>query len=118
VASPDTVNVANAAVPVAVNPANVPTLVNDEAKTFEANVPPVNVPAGATTAAVVMPVVKPLALIVITGIAVLPPVVPADATVANVVAFPVEVTSPVKLALVVTVDALPVKEPSKCGRCY
>ena len=83
VASPDTVNVAKDVVPVAVNPANVPTLVKDEAKTFEANVAPDNVPAGATTAAVVILVVKPLALMVITGIAVLPPVVPADATVAN-----------------------------------
>ena len=112
VASPDTVNVVNAVVPVAVNPASVPTLVNDEAKTFEANVPPVNVKAGATTAAVVMPVVKPLALMVITGIAVLPPVVPADATEANVVTFPAEVTSPDKLALVVTVEAFPVKAPT------
>lgn len=112
VASPDTVNVANAAVPVAVTPASVPTLVNDEAKTFEANVAPDSVPAGATTAAVVMPVVKPLALMVITGIAVLPPVVPADATEANVVTFPAEVTSPDKLALVVTVEALPVKDPT------
>ena len=111
VASPDTVNVANAAVPVAVNPANVPTDVNDEVITFEANVAPDNVPAGATTAAVVMDVVKPLALIVITGIAVLPPVVPADATEANVVTFPAEVTSPDKLALVVTVDALPDNDP-------
>ena len=90
---------------VAVNELNVPTDVKDEVKTFEAKVAPVKVPAGATTAAVVIDVVKPLALIVITGIAVLPPVVPADATEANVVTFPAEVTSPVKLALVVTVDA-------------
>ena len=42
---------------------------------------------------------------VITGIAVLPPVVPADATEASVVALPTDVTSPVKSALVVTVVA-------------
>ena len=84
----------------------VPRLVNDEPVTPDANVAPVNVPAGAITAAVVMLVVKPLALIVTTGIAVLDPVTPAVATVANVVALPTEVTSPVKLALVVTFPAV------------
>ena len=69
-------------------------------------------PAGATTAAVVIPVVSPLALIVMTGIAVDDPTVPAVATVASVVAFPTEVTSPVRLALVMTVAAkLPVPLP-------
>src|ERR1022692_564314 len=61
-------------------------LVNDEAGTPDAKVDPLNVPAGATTAAVVIPVVSPLALIVTTGIAVEEPVVPAVATVARVVA--------------------------------
>jgi hypothetical protein len=84
----------------------VPRLVNEEAVTPEAKVAPERVPAGAMTAAVVMLVVKPLAFIVITGIAVLDPVEPAEATVARVVAFPTEVTSPVKLAFVVTFPAV------------
>ena len=84
----------------------VPRLVSDEAVTPEANVAPDSVPAGAITTAVVMLVVKPLAFMVITGIAVLDPVVPAVATVASVVAFPTDVTSPVKLAFVVTVPAV------------
>ena len=84
----------------------VPRLVNDEPVTPAASVLPVSVPAGAITAAVVMLVVKPLALIVTTGIAVLEPVTPAVATVAKVVAFPTEVTSPVRLALVVTLPAV------------
>lgn len=84
----------------------VPRLVSDEAVTPEASVLPDNVPAGAMTTAVVMLVVKPLAFMVITGIAVLDPVVPAVATVASVVAFPTDVTSPVKLALVVTLLAV------------
>ena len=70
----------------------MPTLVRLEAVTPEAKVAPLNVPAGAMTAAVVIEVVSPLALIVITGIAVEPPVVPAEATVANV---PAAVTLPV-----------------------
>tara|TARA_R110000868_G_scaffold398323_1_gene671466 strand:- start:2956 stop:3369 length:414 start_codon:yes stop_codon:yes gene_type:complete len=85
----------------------VPRLVNEEAVTPEAKVEPERVPAGATTAAVVILVVKPLALIVTTGIAVLEPVEPAEATVASVVALPIEVISPVRLALVTTVAALP-----------
>ena len=84
----------------------VPKLVSEEAVTPEASVAPDSVPAGAMTAAVVMLVVKPLALIVMTGIAVLEPVVPAVATVASVVALPTDVTSPVRLALVVTVPAV------------
>ena len=70
----------------------VPKLVSDDAVTPEASVLPVKVPAGATTTAVVMLVVKPLTLMVITGIAVLDPVAPAVATVANV---PAAVTFPV-----------------------
>ena len=84
----------------------VPRLVSEEAVTPEASVAPDRVPAGAMTAAVVMLVVKPLALMVITGIAVLDPVEPAEATVASVVAFPTDVTSPVRLALVVTLLAV------------
>ena len=84
----------------------VPKLVSDEAVTPDASVAPDRVPAGAMTAAVVMLVVKPLALMVMTGIAVLDPVEPAEATVASVVAFPTDVTSPVKLALVVTLLAV------------
>ena len=84
----------------------VPRLVSDEPVTPAAKVLPDSVPAGAMTAAVVMLVVKPLAFIVTTGIAVLEPVTPAVATVAKVVAFPTEVTSPVKLALVVTFPAV------------
>ena len=38
---------------------SVPTVVNEEAVTLEANVAPVRVPAGATTAAVVIAVVNP-----------------------------------------------------------
>ena len=84
----------------------VPKLVSDEAVTPDASVAPDRVPAGAMTAAVVMLVVKPLALMVMTGIAVLDPVEPAEATVASVVAFPTDVTSPVKFALVVTLLAV------------
>ena len=62
----------------------VPREVSDDAVTPDASVLPVSVPAGAITTAVVIEVVKPLALIVTTGIAVLPPVVPAVATVARV----------------------------------
>ena len=62
----------------------VPRLVNDEPVTPAASVLPDSVPAGAITTAVVMLVVKPLTLMVITGIAVLDPVVPAVATVAKV----------------------------------
>ncbi len=70
----------------------VPRLVSDEPVTPAANVLPDNVLAGAMTAAVVMLVVKPLALIVTTGMAVLLPVTPAVATVAKV---PAAVTFPV-----------------------
>jgi hypothetical protein len=69
---------------VTVNPANVPTDVNEDAVTPAASVAPLNVPAGATTATVVIPVVNPFALIVTTGMAVDEPVVPAVATVASV----------------------------------
>lgn len=76
---------------VAVRLAIVPSEVSDDAVTPEANVFPVSVPAGAMTAAVVIEVVKPLALIVTTGIAVEPPDVPALATEASV---PAAVTLP------------------------
>jgi hypothetical protein len=69
---------------VAVRFAIVPSEVSDDAVTPDASVLPVSVPAGAITTAVVIEVVRPFALIVTTGIAVLPPVVPAVATVASV----------------------------------
>ena len=74
------------------SPVRVPTLVREEAVTPAARVVPDRVPAGATTTAVVIEVVRPFALIVMTGIAVELPVVPAVATFARV---PVAVTLPV-----------------------
>jgi len=76
---------------VAVRFAIVPSEVSEDAVTPDASVLPVNVPAGAITAAVVIEVVRPFALIVTTGIAVEPPVVHAVATVASV---PAAVTFP------------------------
>ena len=58
------------AVPLTVNPVNVPTLVKLLAVTPLANVEPVNVPAGATTAAVEVVLIRPYTSVVITGIAV------------------------------------------------
>lgn len=81
---------------VAVRLAIVPSEVNDDAVTPAAKVLPLSVPAGATTAAVVIEVVRPLAFIVITGMAVEPPVVPAVATVARVPAA-VTLADPLKL---------------------
>ena len=78
------------------NVGEVPRLVKDEPVTPDASVAPVKVPAGATTTAVVMLVVKPFAFIVTTGMAVLEPVTPAVATVASV---PAAVTFPVPLKL-------------------
>lgn len=72
--------------PLNVKDVREPTLVRDDAVTPEASVAPVSVPAGAITAAVVMPVTKPLLLNVTTGIAVEEPVVAPVATVASVVA--------------------------------
>ena len=69
---------------VAVKFAIVPSEVSDDAVTPDANVAPVSVLAGAITAAVVIEVVRPFALIVTTGIAVEPPDVPALATLARV----------------------------------
>jgi len=98
---------------VTVKPVNVPTLVNDEFTTFDANVFPVTVPAGAITALVVTPVTNPFPFVVNEGIAVEEPNVPTlPLTVANVVAFPNDDTSPVKFALVVTVAAFPVTLPT------
>jgi hypothetical protein len=94
--------------PETVSDESVPTLVSDEARTFAASVAPVSVPAGATTAAVPAAVMRPLPLTVKVGMAVDEPNEPVlPLTVARVVPFPTEVTSPVKLALVVTVAALP-----------
>ena len=70
----------------------VPSEVSDDAVTPDASVAPVSVLAGAITTAVVIEVVRPFALIVTIGIAVLPPDVPAVATIASV---PAAVTLPV-----------------------
>ena len=70
---------ANAEFGIAVKPTpmapavNVPTLVKLLAVTPLANVEPVNVPAGATTAAVLVALTRPYTSVVITGIAVLEP---------------------------------------------
>ena len=90
--------------------ASVPTDVKELAVTPFAKVEPDKVPAGAITSAVIIPVVNPFAFIVITGIAVDEPVVPAVATVANVNAFvlfavpskelPALVASPVVIPIV------------------
>ena len=90
--SVDALGVVDTVPAVAVKFAIVPSEVSEDAVTPEANVLPVNVPAGAITAAVVIEVVRPFALIVTTGIAVEPPDVPALATVASV---PAAVTLPV-----------------------
>jgi len=82
---------------VAVKLAIVPSEVSEDAVTPDASVLPDNVPAGATTAAVVIEVVRPFALIVTTGIAVEPPDVPALATLARVPAA-VTLAVPSKLA--------------------
>jgi hypothetical protein len=78
----------------------VPSEVSEDAVTPDASVLPESVPAGATTAAVLIEVVSPFALIVTIGIAVLLPVEPGVATVARV---PAAVTLPV---------------PSKLGDVY
>ena len=80
-------------------PVNVPVLVKDDASTLEASVAPVSVPAGATTAAVVCAVTRPLPVVVKTGMAVDEPTEPGlPLTVARVATAepgPVAVTSPV-----------------------
>ena len=88
---PDTVEVPTARVkPEPVAPlVSVPVPVMDEPVTVAFKVAPERVPAGATTAAVEIPVVRPLASIVTTGMAVEEPVVPADATEARVVVIAV-----------------------------
>ena len=66
------------------------------------------------TAAVVTAVINPLALTVTTGIKVCEPKVPIlPLTVANVVAVLTEVISPVKFGILVVVDAVPVRFPTK-----
>jgi hypothetical protein len=82
--SVDAVGVVATVPAVAARFAIVPSEVSDDAVTPDASVLPLNVFAGAITAAVVIEVVRPFALIVMIGIAVLPPVVPAVATVASV----------------------------------
>ena len=87
--------------------ARVPTVVREEVTTVALRVVPVKVPAGAITTAVETAVINPFPLTVKTGIAVEEPKEPMfRLTVAKVVALPTEVTSPVKLALVVTVPAV------------
>ena len=90
--SVDAVGVVEIVPAVAVRFAIVPSEVSDEAVTPAARVFPLSVPAGAMTAAVVIEVVRPFALMVMIGIAVLPPVDPGVATVASV---PAAVTFPV-----------------------
>jgi len=82
--SVDAVGVVEIVPAVAVRFAIVPSEVSEDAVTPDASVLPLKVFAGAITAAVVIEVVRPFALIVTIGIAVEPPVVPADATVASV----------------------------------
>lgn len=94
--SVDAVGVVEIVPAVAVRFAIVPSEVSEDAVTPAASVLPLNVFAGAMTAAVVIEVVRPFALIVTIGIAVLPPVVPAVATVASV---PAAVTFAVPLKL-------------------
>lgn len=97
-----------AMMPLLVSEVSVPTLVNDDVTTVELSVVPLSVPAGATTAAVVIPVVNPFALIVTTGMAVELPVVPAVATDASVAADepgPVAVTSPVSAVMPAAANA-------------
>ena len=81
----------------------VPTLVREEETTPEAKVVPVNVPAGAMTAAVEAAVINPLAFTVKVGIAVEEPKEPTlEFTVARVRATlpgPVAVASPVKAVI-------------------
>jgi len=86
----------------------VPTLVRDEETTFDANVVPVNVPAGATTEFVLAAVIRPLPFTVNEGIAVEEPKLPVFVfTVASVVAaVPLVVTSPLKFPLVIEVAPL------------
>lgn len=89
-------------------PVSVPTEANDDMITLEANVAPVNVPAGAITAAVVIDVVRPLALMVTIGMAVDDPEVPELATVANVSTPVFEiVASPVIAASIAMLLTLP-----------
>ena len=80
--------------------------------TVPLSVVPERDPAGAITTLVPAAVIRPLPLTVKLGIAVDEPNDPVlPLTVARTVAFPVEVTSPVRLALVVTVAALPLIDP-------
>ena len=110
--------------PLTVNPVRVPTDVKLLAVTPLANVAPDNVPAGATTAAVDVELIRPYASVVITGMAVLEPTVAApgplvgNATViapvdADTVKLPApELDSPVTPALVsVTVPDGPLIVP-------
>jgi hypothetical protein len=80
----------------------VPTDVSEELTTVELSVVPVRVPAGAITALPVTEVTRPLALIVIVGMLVDDPVVPAEATVARVNVAepgPEAVASPVRAVM-------------------
>jgi len=83
-------------------PVSVPTLVRDDARTFAASVPPVSVPAGATTAFPLAAVINPFALTVNVGIEVEVPKLPTLLlTVASVVVrdAPGVETSPVSAGI-------------------
>jgi hypothetical protein len=91
----------------AANAVIVPNDVREEEVTPEASADPERVPAGATTTDVDIAVTNPFAFTVTDGIAVELPNAPTlELTVARVVAFPTLVTSPVKFAFVVTLDAV------------
>jgi hypothetical protein len=99
--------------PETVSEPSVPTEVSEELTTLELSVVPDKVPAGATTAVAPAAVIRPLPFTVKFGTDDAPPKEPVfEFTVARVVTLPVEVTSPVRFALVVTVAALPLIEPS------
>jgi len=75
--------------------------------------PNVNVPSPTVILLEEADVIKPLELTVITGIAVEDPKVPVVLlTVFKVVILPEEVTSPDKLALVITFEAVPESDPT------
>ncbi len=81
--------------PVTDKVASVPTLVKLDAVTVEFNVEPLNVPAGATTAAVVIEEIRPQASVVTTGIAVELPVATAPGPLSvKLIALPEIVTLP------------------------
>ena len=93
------VKVASVDAPETARDERVPTLVRDEARTLDARVAPVSVPAGAITATEPAAVMSPLPFTVKVGIAVEEPKLPVlpftVASVAATVPGPVAVRSPV-----------------------